>query len=231
LIDLLSPNEWQALVLTLQVAARAVGFGLPLAIMVAVLLSRPQFPGRIILNTFVQLPLALPSVVVGWLLLLIFGLRAPVGAFLFENFGVRLVFSSAGAALACATMSFPLMVRTLRVALEAIDPGLIQAAQSLGANKLDCLFSIILPIALPGVVVAAIVGFAACLGEFGAVITFAANIPGETQTLPLAVYSALQTPDGERAATRLSLISVALAGVGLISAEIVARRFRERVGR
>ncbi len=229
--ELLSPDEWQALVLTLEVAARAVGFGLPLAICAAMVLARGDFPGRFVLNTLVQLPLALPSVVVGWLLLLVFGLRGPAGAFLYENFGIRLVFTSTGASLACATMSFPLMVRTLRVTLEAIDPGLIQAAQSLGAGRMDRLFSIVLPMALPGVLVAAIVGFAACLGEFGAVITFAANIPGETQTLPLAVYSALQSPDGEVAAARLSVISLVLAGTGLIGAELVARRFREHIGR
>ena len=229
--DLLMPEEWQALVLTLQVAARAVGFGLPLAVLVAFLLSKTRFPGRGLLDMLVLMPLALPPVVVGWLLLLIFGLRGPVGAFLHDIFGIRLVFTSAGAALACATMSFPLMVRTVRLSLDAIDPALIMAARSLGAGRLDRMFTVVLPLALPGIVVGGIVGFAACLGEFGAVITFAANIPGQTQTLPLAIYAALQSPDGEMAAARLSLISIALAAIGLLAAEMVGKHLRGRLGR
>jgi molybdate transport system permease protein len=229
--DFLSADEWQALFLTLNVASRAVGFGLPLAAVVALLLSRGRFPGRGVLDMVVHLPLALPPVVVGWLLLLIFGLRGPVGALLHDHFGIRLVFTTAGAALACATMSFPLMVRTIRLSLDAIDPGLIMAARSLGAGWLDRMLSLVLPLALPGVVVAGIVGFAACLGEFGAVITFAASIPGQTQTLPLAIYAALQSPDGEMAAARLSLLSVVLAGLGLFSAEAVGKRLRAQIGR
>ncbi len=231
MIDWLSPDEWQAVELTLTVAMRAVGFGLPVATLVALLLSRGRFPGRTILDTFVHLPLALPPVVVGWLLLIVFGLRGPVGGLLYQTFGIRLVFSSAGAALACAVMSFPLMVRTVRLSLDAIDPGLIQAARSLGAGRLDRMFSVVLPLALPGIVVGGIVGFAACLGEFGAVITFAANIPGQTQTLPLAIYSALQSPNGEAVAARLSLVSVVLAVGGLLMAETVGRRLRHRIGR
>ena len=231
MIDWLSPDEWQAVRLTLDVALRAVGFGLPVATLVAILLSRGRFPGRTILDTFVHLPLALPPVVVGWLLLIVFGLRGPVGGWLYQAFGARLVFSTAGAALACAVMSFPLMVRTVRLSLDAIDPGLIQAARSLGAGRLDRMLSVVLPLALPGVVVGGIVGFAACLGEFGAVITFAANIPGQTQTLPLAIYAALQSPNGEMAAARLSLVSVVLAVGGLLMAEMVGRRLRHRIGR
>ena len=227
----LSPDEWLAVRLTLAIAARAVGFGLPVAFLVALLLARTRFPGRAVLDTLVHLPLVLPPVVVGWLLLLLFGVRGPVGAWMLSTFGIRLVFTSAGAALACAVMSFPLMVRAIRLSLEAVDPGLIAAARSLGAGPFDRLASVILPLALPGVVVGAITGFAACLGEFGAVITFAANIPGQTQTLPLAIYAALQSPGGEAVAARLSLVSIGLAVVGLLLAETLGLRLRLRVGR
>jgi molybdate transport system permease protein len=226
-----SPDEWLAIHLSLTIAARAVGFGLPLATLVAVLLSRCRFPGRAVLDIVVHLPLVLPPVVVGWLLLMVFGLRGPVGAFLHDYFGIRLVFTSAGAALACATMSFPLMVRAIRLSLDAIDPGLIEAARTLGAGPLDRLFNVVLPLALPGVVVGGIIAFAASLGEFGAVITFAANIPGQTQTLPLAIYSALQLPDGEAEAARLSLVSVCLAVTGLLMSEYLGRKLRVRLGR
>ncbi len=227
----LSPDEWQVVRLTLAVAARAIGFGLPLAVATALLLSRQRFFGRGLLDTLVHLPLVLPPVVVGWLLLLTFGLRGPVGAWLFAHFGIRLVFTTSGAALACTVMSFPLMVRAIRLSLEAVDPALVQAARTLGAGPMDRLVSIVLPLALPGVVVGAIVAFAACLGEFGAVITFAANIPGQTQTLPLAIYAALQSPGGEEVAARLSLISVTLAIAGLTISEALGRRLRARIGR
>jgi molybdate transport system permease protein len=226
-----TPDEWMAVRLSLAVAARAVAFGLPAACLVAVALSRGRFYGRQLLDIVVHLPLALPPVVVGWLLLLVFGLRGPVGGLLHDWFGVRLVFTTAGAALACATMSFPLMVRAIRLSLDAIDPGLIDAARTLGASRGDRMFSIVLPLALPGIVVGGVVAFAASLGEFGAVITFAANIPGETQTLPLAIYAALQTPGGDAVAARLSLVSVALAVCGLLASEILGRRLRERLGR
>jgi molybdate transport system permease protein len=192
------------------------------------LLSRTRFPGRALLDAFAYTPLVLPPVVVGWLLLLIFGVRGPIGAPLLNWFGIRLVFTTAGAALACAVRIFPLMLRTIRLALEGIDPGLEQAARTLGASAIDRFVTITLPLALPGVLVAAIIGFAASLGEFGAVITFAANIPGETQTLPLAIYSALQTPGGEATAARLSLIAIALAVTGLLFADLLGRRLRVR---
>lgn len=230
-MDVLSADELQIVWLTLGVAARAVGFGLPVAVAVSLLLARGRFPGRAVLDTVVHLPLVLPPVVVGWLLLLLFGLRGPAGAWLYAHFGLRLVFTTPGAALACAVMSFPLMVRAIRLSLEAVDPGLVAASRTLGAGGLDRLFSVILPLALPGVVVGAITAFAACLGEFGAVITFAANIPGQTQTLPLAIYAALQSPDGEATAARLSLVSVMLAVIGLLVAETLGRRLRARVGR
>lgn len=228
---LLSPAEWQAVWLTLDVSARATMFGLPVALGLAFLLARFRFPGRALLDAAAHLPLVLPPVVVGWLLLLLFGLHGPVGAWLHAWFGVRLVFTTAGAVLACAVMIFPLMLRTIRLSVEAVDPGLEQAARTLGAGAWDRFFTITLPLAAPGVLVGAIVGFAASLGEFGAVITFAANIPGETQTLPLAIYSALQAPGGEATAARLSLISVALAVAFLVTAELAGKRLRARIGR
>ena len=230
-MPIFTPDEWMAIRLSLTVAARAVAFGLPLACLVAVVLSRGRFYGRQLLDIVVHLPLVLPPVVVGWLLLLTFGLRGPVGAVLHDWFGIRLVFTTAGAALACATMSFPLMVRAIRLSLDAIDPGLVDAARTLGASRWDRLFSIVLPLAMPGIVVGAVVAFAASLGEFGAVITFAANIPGQTQTLPLAIYAALQQADGDAVAARLSLVSVALAVCGLLASEYLGRRLRERLGR
>jgi molybdate transport system permease protein len=228
---MLSAEEWQAVRLTLAVAARSVGFGLPLAVVVAFVLARCRFPGRPLLDALVYLPMVLPPVVVGWLLLLTFGVRGPIGAWLQAWFGIRLVFTTAGAALACAVMAFPLMVRAVRLSLEAADPGLEQAARTLGAGRLDRFFSITLPLAAPGVLVGAIVGYAACLGEFGAVITFAANIPGQTQTLPLAIYAALQTPGGEAVAARLSLVSVLLALAGLLLADQIGKRLLARIGR
>jgi molybdate transport system permease protein len=228
---MLSTEEWQAVRLTLAVAARAVGFGLPVAVLTAWLLARARFPGRPVLNALVHLPLVLPPVVTGWLLLIVFGIRGPLGALLNDWFGVRLVFTTAGASLACAVMTFPVMVRAVRLALEAADPGLEDAARSLGAGRLDRLFSVTLPLASPGILVGAIVGYATCLGEFGAVITFAANIPGETQTLPLAIYAALQAPGGEAKAATLSLVSAVLAIVGLLLSEWAGRRLNLALGR
>jgi molybdate transport system permease protein len=231
LADWFSADEWQAIGLTLTVASRAVMFGMPLALGLAVALSRWRFVGRGVLDTLTYLPLVLPPVVVGWMLLLLFGLHGPVGAALHDWFGIRLVFTRSGAILACATMILPLMVRTIRLSLDAVDPGLEQAARTLGAGAWDRFLTITLPLAAPGVLVAAITGFAAALGEFGAVITFAANIPGQTQTLPLAIFSALQSPGGEAVAGRLSLVSVALAVIFLTLAERLGRRLRARVGR
>ena len=210
--------------LTLVVAARAVGCGLPVAVLTAWVLARCRFPGRSLLNAVVHLPLVVPPVVTGWLLLLVFGLRGPVGSLLFGWFGIRLVFTTAGATLACAVMTFPVMVRSVRLGLE-------QAARSLGAGRLDRLVTVTLPLASPGILVGAIVGFATCLGEFGAVITFAANIPGETQTLPLAIYAALQVPGGEAKAAQLSLISLTLALIGLMASEWAGRRLNTALGR
>jgi molybdate transport system permease protein len=228
---LLSPDEWQAVRLTLVVAARAVGFGLPLAVVIAWVLVRYRFPGRPILNALVHLPLVLPPVVTGWLLLILFGVRGPVGSLLNDWFGIRLVFTTAGASLACAVMTFPVMVRSVRLALEAADPRLDQAARTLGAGLLDRLFNVTLPLASPGILVGGIVAYATCLGEFGAVITFAANIPGQTQTLPLAIYAALQVPGGEAKAAELSLVSLTLALIGLLLSEWIGKRLNVMLGR
>ena len=224
--DWFSADERQAIGLTLVVASRAVMFALPLALGLAFALSRWRFVGRAVLDTVTYLPLVLPPVVVGWMLLLVFGLHGPVGAALHDWFGIRLVFTRGGAVLACATMILPLMVRAIRLSLDAVDPGLEQAARTLGAGPWDRFLTITLPLAAPGVLVAGIAGFAAALGEFGAVITFAADAPGETETLPLAIYAALQTPGGEPAAVRLALLSFAAAGAALILSELLARRVR-----
>jgi molybdate transport system permease protein len=213
------------------VAARAVGFGLPLAVMMAWVLARYRFPGRPVLNALVHLPLVLPPVVTGWLLLIIFGIRGPIGSLLLDWFGVRLVFTTAGASLACAVMTFPVMVRAIRLSLEMADPGLEQAARALGAHRFDRLFNVTLPLASPGILVGGIVAYATCLGEFGAVITFAANIPGQTQTLPLAIYAALQVPGGEATAAQLSLVSLTLALIGLLLSEWLAKRLNAMLGR
>jgi molybdate transport system permease protein len=223
---MLSDTEWTALVASLVVGARAVAIGLPLAVATAWLLARARFPGRAVLDALVHAPLVLPPVVVGYVLLLAFGVQGPVGRWLEAAFGTRLVFTSAGASLAAGVMAFPIMVRAVRLSIEAIDPGLELAARSLGAGRLDRFLSITLPLSMPGVVAAAIVGFAACLGEFGAVITFAASVPGETQTLPLAIYGALQTPGGEAAALRLALLSLSIALAALLLADWLGRRAR-----
>jgi molybdate transport system permease protein len=228
---LLSPDEWAIVGLTLDVAGRAVAVGLPLAILTAWVLTRFRFPGRPLISALVHLPLVLPPVVTGWLLLILFGVRGPIGTLLLHWFGVRLAFTTAGAALACTVMTFPVMVRTIRLSLESADPGLEQAARTLGAGRWDRLFNITLPLASPGILVGAIVGFATCLGEFGAVITFAANIPGETQTLPLAIYAALQVPGGETRAAELSLVSLSLALIGLLLSEWAGRRLNAVFGR
>ena len=228
---MLSADEWEAVRLTLGVGARAVGFGLPLAVAVAWLLARVQFVGRPLVIMLVHLPMVVPPVVVGWLLLLVFGIRGPIGAALYDWFGVRLVFTTAGASLACAVMVFPIMVRAIRLSLEAVDPGLEQAARSLGAGRLDRLLTVTLPLAAPGILLGGVFAFSTCLGEFGAVITFAANIPGQTQTLPLAIYSALQTAGGEAHAARLCLVSIVLAMTGLGLSEWLGKRLNAAIGR
>jgi len=227
----LSEAELQAVRLSLAIALRSVVLGLPPAIAVAWLLARGRFVGKGLLDALVHVPLVLPPVVTGYLLLLLFGVRGPLGQLLDQWFGVRLVFTAAGATLATAVMTFPLQVRAIRLALELVDPGLEAAARTLGAGAVDRFVTVTLPLMLPGIVSAAIVGFAAGLGEFGAVITFASNVPGETQTLPLAIYAALQSPGGDAVAARLAFVSFALALAGLILAEVMARRVRRLLGR
>jgi molybdate transport system permease protein len=227
----LTPEEWQAVRLSLSVALRAVAFGLPPAVLAAWLLARGRFPGRALLDAVVHLPLVMPPVVVGWLLLVTFGLRGPVGALLNDWFGIRLVFTTAGASFATAVMSFPLIVRAVRLSLDSVDPGLEAAARTLGAGPLDRFVTITLPLIAPGILSGAITAFAAGLGEFGAVITFVSNIPGETQTLPLAIYSATQTPGGEATAAKLAAISFTLAIAGLLLAEFAGRRLGVLLGR
>lgn len=222
--------EIEALLLSLRIALVAVAGALPFAVAVAWLLARTRFPGRVLLDGLVHLPLVLPPVVMGYLLLVSLGTNAPVGGWLLETFGIRLVFSWTGAALAAAIISFPFQVRAIRLTMEAIDPGLDAAARTLGAGPLDRFFSITLPLALPGIIAGAITAFAASLGEFGAIITFVSNIPGETRTLPLAIYTAIQSPGGEAAAARLAGLAIALALAGLILSEAAARRVRSLSG-
>jgi molybdate transport system permease protein len=227
----LSPAELDALRLSLEVAARSVLLSLPFAVLIAWLLTRGRFTGRWLLDAFVHLPLVLPPVAVGYVLLLLFGNHGPIGGWLHDRLGIQLAFSTAGAALATAVMAFPLMVRSIRLALETIDPGLEAAARTLGARPLDRFFTITLPLMLPGVIAGSVTAFAAGLGEFGAVITFAANIPGVTRTIPLALYTAIQSPSGDEQALRLAIMSFVLGLIGLLLAELLARRARNLVGR
>ena len=224
--ELLTPAESEALLLSLRVAAVAVFVALPFALAPALLLARARFPGKVVVDGVVHLPLVLPPVAVGFLLLTIFGTRAGLGAWLFQTFGIRFVFSWTGAVLASAIITFPFQVRAIRIALEGADPGLDAAAETLGAGWLDRLANITLPLALPGIVAGVITAFAACLGEFGAIITFVSNIPGETRTLPLAIYTALQTPGGEAEAAKLSLLSILLALIFMVLVEFAQRRIR-----
>ena len=219
-----SPAEIEALLLSLRIAAVAVLGALPFAFAAALLLARGPFPGRTLLDGIVHLPLVLPPVALGFLLLALLGTRAGLGAFLAEHFGIRLVFHWSGAALASAILTFPFQVRAIRLVLELRDNGLDAAAASLGAGPLDRLFSITLPLAAPGMIAGAVTAFAASLGEFGAIITFVSNIPGETQTLPLAIYSALQQPGGEAAAARLASLSIGLALAFMVAAQWLQRR-------
>ena len=225
----LSPAEIDALMLSLKIAAVAVTGALPLAIAAACLLTFGRFPGRFLIDAIVHLPLILPPVVMGYLLLISFGTRAPIGAWLLHNFDIRLVFSWTGAALAAGIVSFPFQVRAIRIALENIDPGLHQAAETLGAGPVDRFINLTLPLALPGIIAGAITAFSASLGEFGAIITFVSNIPGETRTLPLAIYTAIQTPGGELAAARLAALSIGLALCGLIISEMMMRGIRQKL--
>ncbi len=225
----LGPAEWQAVRLSLQVGLVATLASLPLGVLVAYALARWSFPGKQVLNGIVHLPLILPPVVTGYLLLVFFGRRGPAGQFLDQWFGIVLSFRWTGAALAAAIMAFPLMVRAIRLAVEAVDPKLEQAASTLGANPVMVFLTVTFPLILPGVIAGAILAFAKAIGEFGATITFVSNIPGQTQTLPSAIYAFLQVPGGEGAAARLVMISIAIAMTALLLSEYVARRVARRV--
>src|SRR5215831_9360684 len=222
--------ELDALRLSLEVALRSVAFSLPLAVLIAWLLTRTRFPGRTLFDAFVHLPLVLPPVAVGYALLLLLGVRGPIGGWLRSHFGIELPFTTAGAALATAVMTFPLLVRAIRLSLEHVDPGLEEAARTLGAGPLDRFASVTLPLMLPGILAGAVTAFAAGLGEFGAVITFASNVPGVTRTLPLALYTAMQSPGGDALALRLAILSFALGILGLLASELLVRRVRRLVG-
>ncbi|MDE2412391.1 MAG: molybdate ABC transporter permease subunit [Sphingomonadales bacterium] len=220
----LTPDELEVIALSLKVSGVAVAACLPVAFCLAWLLARGRFPGRVLLDALVHLPLVLPPVVTGWLLLLAFGNNGPAGRWLSETFGVTLMFRWTGAALAAAVMALPLMVRAMRLSIEAVDRRLEQAAETLGASPARVFATITLPLALPGLLAGAVLGFARSLGEFGATITFVSNIPGETRTLPIAIYGALQIPGSEAEVARLSLIAVALSLAALVASEMLARR-------
>lgn len=228
--DWLTPEEWQAVALSLRVSFWAVLLSLPLGIFVAYVLARWSFWGKSLLNGLVLLPLILPPVVTGYLLLMTFGRKGFVGQFLDQWFGLVFAFRWTGAALAAAVMAFPLMVRAIRLAIEAVDPKLEQAAATLGASRPMVFLTVTLPLILPGIIAGAILAFAKAMGEFGATITFVSNIPGQTQTLPSAIYSFLQVPGGEGEAARLVLASVAIAMTALILSEWVSRAVARRIG-
>lgn len=227
--DWLTPAEWDALRLSLRVSFWATLASLPLGLLVAHALARWRFPGHGLLNGLVHLPLVLPPVVTGYLLLLTFGRRGWAGQWLDQWFGITLAFRWTGAALAAAVMAFPLMVRAIRLSIEAVDPRLEQAAGTLGASRPWVWATVTLPLILPGVIAGAVLAFAKAMGEFGATITFVSNIPGQTQTLPSAIYTFLQVPGGEASAARLVVISVAVAMGALVASEWLARRAMRRV--
>ena len=226
----LTPLEAEAVRLSLRVAVAAVAGSLPIGLLVAWLLARREFPGKTIVNGLVHLPLILPPVVVGYLLLVVFGRRGPLGAWLYDVFGITLAFTWKGAAIASAVMAFPLMVRAIRLSLESVDRRLEHAARTLGASPLRVFLTVTLPLTLPGILTGVVLGFARSMGEFGATITFVSNIPGETRTLPLALYSLVQTPGGGEGAMRLVIISVVLAMVALVASEMLTRRISARNG-
>ncbi|MER8845627.1 molybdate ABC transporter permease subunit [Mesorhizobium australicum] len=228
LLDL-TPDEWNAVRLSIKVATVAMLASLPPGIAIALLLARGQFWGKTLLNGVVHLPLILPPVVTGYLLLLTFGKRGPAGAFLAEHFGIVFSFRWTGAALACGVMGFPLMVRAIRLSIEAVDRKMEAAAGTLGANPMWVFGTITLPLILPGLIAGAILSFAKAMGEFGATITFVSNIPGETQTLPSAIYTFTQVPGGDEGALRLTLISIVISMAALVASEVLARRVGRRM--
>ena len=224
----LSPDEWIAVRLSLKIALVATAVALPFGLALAWLLARKQFWGKTLLDGLLHLPLVLPPVVTGYLLLISFGRRGPIGAFLADHFGIVFSFRWTGAALACGVMGFPLLVRPIRLAIEAIDRRLEDAAATLGADRLWVFLTVTLPLAMPGLIAGLVLCFAKALGEFGATITFVSNIPGETQTIPSAIYAFIQTPGGDFDALRLTAVSIAISMMALIVSEVLARRLNQR---
>ncbi len=225
----LSPQDWIAVALSLRIALVATAVSLPFGIAMAYVLARKDFWGKSLLDALVHLPLVLPPVVTGYLLLITLGRRAPVGAWLADHLGIVFSFRWTGAALACGVMAFPLVVRPIRLSLEAIDRRLEDAAATLGANSFWTFATVTLPLALPGVIAGAMLGFAKALGEFGATITFVSNIPGETQTISAAIYTLTQVPDGDRTALQLVLVSIVISMTALVASEWFARRAGARL--
>ncbi|MGD9809969.1 MAG: molybdate ABC transporter permease subunit [Sphingobium sp.] len=227
---MLSPAEWEILTLSLRVSLVAIAIAAPMAFAIAWLLARADFPGKVLIDMLVHLPLVLPPVVTGWALLLLLGPHGAIGRWLDQWFGVVLVFHWTGAAVAAGVMAFPLMVRSMRLAIEGVDRRLENAARTLGASRLHVLRTVTVPLCLPGIAAGSILGFARSIGEFGATITFAANIAGETRTLPLAIYNALQAPGGEATVGRLAAISIIVSLVALFLSELMVRRSGSRRG-
>jgi molybdate transport system permease protein len=228
-VSAISPEEWTAILLSVRVASIATLVATPLGIAVAWLLARYDFWGKAALDALIYLPLVLPPVVTGYLLLLTFGRKGLVGEWLADTLGIVFAFRWTGAALACGVMSFPLLVRPIRLSIEAVDRKLEQAASTLGAAPWRMFLTVTLPLALPGILAGMVLGFAKAIGEFGATITFVSNIPGETQTISAAIYSLTQTPDGDAAALRLVIVSIGIAMAALIASEILARRATRRL--
>ena len=229
MIGWLGPEEWQAVALSLKVSYWATLLSLPFGLLCALALARGRFIGRDVLNWLVHLPLVLPPVVTGYLLLLGFGRQGPIGSVLDDIFGITLAFQWTGAALAASIMAFPLMVRAIRLAIEAVDPKLEEAAATLGASRIKVFSTVTLPLILPGIIAGAVLAFAKAMGEFGATITFVSNIPGETRTVPSAIYAFLQVPGGETSAIRLVIVAVAIAIGALILSEWLSRRVARRI--
>lgn len=225
----LSDEEWTAILLSLRVSIVAMLASLPFGILVALLLARGRFWGKSLLNGVVHLPLILPPVVTGFLLLILFGRRGPIGRLLDQYFGIVLSFRWTGAALACAIMAFPLMVRSIRLSIEAVDRKLEEAAGTLGAGPLSVFLTITLPLTLPGIIAGMILSFAKAMGEFGATITFVSNIPGETQTLSSAIYTFTQVPGGDAGALRLTLVAIVISMAALLASEFLARLAGRRI--
>ncbi len=221
---MLDATEWGIVALSLKVGGVAMLVTLPVAFALAWLLARVRFPGKVIVDAAIHLPLVVPPVVTGWMLLLAFGPNGPIGGWLQDWFGVTVLFRWTGAAIAAGVMALPLMVRAMRISIEAVDLRLENAARTLGAGRWRVFWTLTLPLSIPGVLAGAVLGFARSIGEFGATITFVSNVPGETQTLPLAIYSALQQPGADALVWRLSFVSVALSLVALIASELLTRR-------